>query len=32
MLYEACDWFHEPELKKKLQGLAEEILYFEGID
>ena len=32
MLCEACDWFGEPELKKKLQGLAEEKLYFNGFD
>lgn len=32
MLYEACDWFGEPELKKKLQGLAEKNPYFDGFD
>lgn len=30
MLYEACDWFGEPELKEKLRGLAEENPYFDG--
>ena len=32
MLYEACDWFGEPELKEKLRGLAEENPYFDGFD
>ena len=32
MLYEACDWFGEQELKKKLQELAEENPYFDGFD
>ncbi len=32
MLYEACDWFDEPELKEKLRGLAEENPYFDGFD
>ena len=32
MLYEAYDWFGEPELKKKLLGLAEENPYFDGFD
>ena len=32
MLYEACNWFGEPELKKKLQSLAEENPYFDGFD
>lgn len=32
MLYEACDWFGESELKKKLQGLAEKNPYFDGFD
>ena len=32
MLYEACDWFGEPELKKKLRSLAEENPYFDGFD
>ena len=32
MLYEACDWFGELELKKKLQELAEENPYFDGFD
>ena len=31
-VYEACDWFGEPELKKKPQGLAEENPYFGGFD
>lgn len=32
MLYETCDWFGEPELKKKLQSLAEGNPYFDGFD
>lgn len=32
MLYEACGCFGEPELKKKLQGLAEENPHFDGFD
>ena len=32
MLYEACDWFGEQELKKKLQELAEENQYCDGFD
>nr|CRY94653.1 hypothetical protein [uncultured prokaryote] len=31
-VYEACNWFGEPELKKKLQELAEENPYFDGFD
>ena len=32
MLYEACDWFGEPELKEKLRSLAEKNPYFDGFD
>ena len=32
MLYEACDWFGEPELKEKLRNLAEKNPYFDGFD
>lgn len=31
-LYEACDWFGEPELKEKLLGLLKENPYFKGFD
>ena len=32
MLYEACDWFGEMDLKEKLQNLAEKNPYFDGFD
>ncbi len=30
LLDEACDWFDEQELKKKLQELVAENPYFDG--
>ena len=32
MLYEACDWFGESELKEHLQTLLTENPYFDGFD
>ena len=32
MLYEACDWFGEGELKERLQALLDRNPYFQGFD